>query len=164
MQQRKTDFWVGMFVLLGVFALVALTLTVGAKGWRAQKETYAVSANFAGVGTLKIDAPVKLAGVEIGRVRGIDLINDNGVYKGKVDMVIEQQVKLPADSHAMIYTTGLLGAQFVNIEQGVDTVNYLGNGGVITDTEQAMQLEEALKNFGVKQIESDAQDDGKAKK
>lgn len=161
MQQRnKIDIWVGFFVLIGVAALIALTLTVGAKGWQSKKASYRVTANFAGVGTLKLDAPVKMVGIEIGRVRDIALIDDGGEYKAKVTMDIHSDVKLPKDSQVMVYTAGLLGAQFIGINQGVDAANLVDDGGQLTETEQAMQLEDLIKNFGVKQAETNAADTG----
>ena len=63
----------------------------------------------------------------------------------------------------MVYTAGLLGAQFIGINQGVDATNLVGNGGELTETEQAMQLEDLIKNFGVKQAESNAVDTGASK-
>ena len=156
MQQRKIDIWVGLFVVIGIVAMIVLTLTVGAKGWQSKKATYTVSANFAGVGTLKVDAPVKMTGIEIGRVKDIALIDDGGEYKAKVTMNIHSDVKLPKDSQVMVYTAGLLGAQFIGINQGVDAANLVGNNGQLTETEQAMQLEDLIKNFGVKQAESAA--------
>lgn len=160
MQQRKIDIWVGLFVAIGVAALIALTLSVGAKGWQSKKATYTVTANFAGIGTLKLDAPVKMVGIEIGRVRDISLIDDGGEYKAKVTMDIHRDVKLPKDSQVMVYTAGLLGAQFIGINQGVDAANLVEDGGQLTETEQAMQLEDLIKNFGVKQAESNATDKG----
>ena len=163
MQQRKIDIWVGLFVLFGVAAVIALTLSVGAKGWQSKKATYTVTANFAGIGTLKLDAPVKMVGIEIGRVRDISLVDDEGEYKAKVTMDIHSDVKLPQDSQVMVYTAGLLGAQFIGINQGVDATNLVGNGGELTETEQAMQLEDLIKNFGVKQAEPNAVDTGASK-
>ena len=159
MQQRKIDIWVGVFVLIGVVALIALTLAVGATGWQSKKATYTVSANFTGVGTLKVNAPVKMVGIEIGRVRDISLIDDNGEYKAKVTMDIHQGVKLPQDSMIMVYTAGLLGAQFIGINQGNDATNFIQDGGQLTETEQAMQLEDLIKNFGVKQAEASADEE-----
>ena len=161
MQQRKIDIWVGLFVVIGVAAVIALTLTVGAKGWQSKKASYEVSANFAGIGTLKVDAPVKMVGIEIGRVRNIHLIDDGSEYKAKVTMDIHSDVKLPQDSQVMVYTAGLLGAQFIGINQGADAANLVGNGGQLTETERAMQLEDLIKNFGVKQAEASAAEPAK---
>lgn len=154
MQQKKIDVWVGLFVILGVAAVLALTFFVGGKGWGAAKDTYRVTANFAGIGSLKKDAPVKMVGIEIGRVRDIVLYDDQGEYKAKVLMDIHTGVKIPTDSQVLVYTSGLLGAQFVGINQGADAEHIIADGGELTETEQAMQLEDLIKNFGVKQMES----------
>ena len=159
-QQKKMDVCVGLFVLLGVAAVLALTLYVGGKGWGTAHDTYRVSANFAGVGSLKKDAPVTLVGIEIGRVRDIQLFDDQGEYKAKVVMDIHKGVKLPQDSQVLVYTSGLLGAQFIGMNQGVDEANLIADGGELKETEQAMQLEDLIKNFGVKQMESAAKTDG----
>ncbi len=162
-QQKKMDVWVGLFVLLGVAAVLALTFYVGGKGWGTAHDTYRVSANFAGIGSLKKDAPVKMVGIEIGRVRDIQLYDDQGEYKAKVLMDIHKGVKLPQDSQVMVYTSGLLGAQFIGINQGVDAEHVVADGGELKDTEQAMQLEDLIKNFGVKQMESASKADEGAK-
>ena len=158
-QQRKIDIWVGVLVILGALAVVGLTFLVGGKSWNASHETYRVSANFAGVGSLKKDAPVKMVGIEIGRVRDIQLFDDQGEYKAKVVMDIHKGVKLPQDSQVMVYTSGLLGAQFIGINQGADAEHMVAEGGELIETEQAMQLEDLIKNFGVKQMESSAKSD-----
>ena len=59
----------------------------------------------------------------------------------------------------MVYTSGLLGAQFIGINQGVDAEHMVADGGELIETEQAMQLEDLIKNFGVKQMESSAKSD-----
>ena len=150
-------------MLLGIAAVLALTLFVGGKSWVGSRSTYSVSANFAGIGSLKKDASVKMVGIEIGRVKDIQLFDDDGEYKAKVVMDIHNGVKIPQDSQVVIYTSGLLGAQFVGINQGVDEANLVSNGGELTETEQAMQLEDLIKDFGVKQMESNSKkDDGAA--
>ena len=150
-------------MLLGIAAVLALTLFVGGKSCVGSRSTYSVSANFAGIGSLKKDASVKMVGIEIGRVKDIQLFDDDGEYKAKVVMDIHNGVKIPQDSQVVIYTSGLLGAQFVGINQGVDEANLVSNGGELTETEQAMQLEDLIKDFGVKQMESNSKkDDGAA--
>ena len=154
MQQKKIDIWVGLFVLLGVMGLIALALVVGGKGGWSTKGGYPVLVNFQNIGTLKERAPVKMSGVVVGRVGGIELKDVNGEYKAQVTLILDNGLKVPKDSGASVNTAGLLGAQFISLTQGADVEHPVAAGETLDNTQSAMVLEDLITQFGINKAES----------
>lgn len=144
MQRSKTDVWVGMLVLLGAAALLFLALQSAnllSVNWQ---KTYAVSALFDNIGGLKKQAPVKSAGVVVGRVKEIRFDDKN--FQAQVILAMDQQYQFPKDSALKILTSGLLGEQYIGIEAGADTVN-LKDGDRLQSTQSAVVLENLISRF-----------------
>jgi len=138
------DLWVGVFVALGVAALLGLAMKVGNLTSANLGPTYSVSAAFENVGSLKPNAPVKSAGVVVGRV---DSINFDGLkFEAIVKINIDQRYKFPKDTFANIYTAGLLGEQYIGLEAGGDE-DTLKNGDRIAKTQDAIVLEKMISQF-----------------
>lgn len=135
---------VGLFVLLGMGALVFLALQAANLGSFNGGSTYTVQARFDNVGGLKTRAPVRSAGVNVGRVTAIGL--DPQRYQGLVTMEIQQGFVFPKDSSAKILTSGLLGDQYVGLEPGPSDEN-LAPGQLITQTQSAVVLENLIGQF-----------------
>jgi phospholipid/cholesterol/gamma-HCH transport system substrate-binding protein len=144
MQRKSMDVWVGLFVLLGVVALMFLALKAGNMSTISFAKTYAVTAKFDNIGGLRPQAPVKGAGVVVGRVANITF--DDKQYQALVTMNIEEGYKFPKDSSAKILTAGLLGEQYIGIEAGGDT-NILVGGDKISRTQSATVLEDLINQF-----------------
>ena len=143
---RRIEMLVGLFVLLGVLALLFLALKAANLGAfaTAGRDTYTVQARFDNVGGLKPRAPVRSAGVTVGRVTHIGL--DPQRYQGVVTMDIDSEYKFPKDSSARIQTSGLLGDQYVGLEPGGASED-LTAGQVITQTQSAVVLENLIGQF-----------------
>ena len=117
MGKKSIETLVGVFVLLGIAGLVFLALKAANLGtFRQCGDTYALLARFDNIGGLKVRAPVRSAGVTVGRVASITL--DPKTYQGVVRMQVQDGVQFPADSSARILTSGLLGDQYIGIEAG----------------------------------------------
>lgn len=144
MQRKSIDVWVGLFVLLGVVALMFLALKAGNMSTISFAKTYAVTAKFDNVGGLRPQAPVKGAGVVVGRVANIRF--DDKQFQALVTMNIEEGYKFPKDSSAKILTAGLLGEQYIGIEAGGDTNNLVA-GDKISRTQSATVLEDLINQF-----------------
>jgi phospholipid/cholesterol/gamma-HCH transport system substrate-binding protein len=144
MTREKTDFWVGLFVLLGAIALVFLALRAGNMSSFSFAPTYQVTAHFDNLGGLKVRAPVKSSGVVVGRVASIGF--DNQRYQAVATLDIEQQFKFPSDSSASILTSGLLGEQYVGLTPGGEE-KMLAQGSEIQFTQSAVVLEELISKF-----------------
>lgn len=144
MTRDKTDFWVGLFVLLGVLALVFLALRAGNMSTFSFAPTYQVQAHFDNLGGLKVRAPIKSSGVVVGRVSEIGF--DNERYQAVVTFDLEKQFSFPKDSSASILTSGLLGEQYIGLTPGGDD-KPLEQGNEITFTQSAVVLEELISKF-----------------
>ena len=144
MTREKTDFWVGLFVLLGLVALVFLALRAGNLSSFSLAPTYQVQAHFDNLGGLKVRAPVKSSGVVVGRVTGISF--DNTTYRAVVTLSLEAEYKFPDDSSASILTSGLLGEQYIGITPGGDD-KMLAQDSTIQYTQSAVVLEELISKF-----------------
>jgi len=140
----KIDLWVGIFVALGVAALLGLAMKVGNLTSSKLGDTYKVTAAFENIGGLKPNAPVKSAGVLVGRVANIGF--DSKAYEAVVTIKIDKRYAFPKDTFANIYTAGLLGEQYVGLEAGGDE-DILQEGDKITQTQDAVVLEKMISQF-----------------
>lgn len=140
-EYTKTEITAGVFVLLGLAVLGYLSISIG--GLKLlPKESYRVTARFSNVGDLKMRAPVKVAGVTVGRVTSIAL----NEFFGEAELAIDRGVKLPKDSIASITTAGLLGDAFVSLSPGGSEQD-LVEGGRITQTEPALNVADLLGRY-----------------
>ncbi|MBI3524466.1 MAG: outer membrane lipid asymmetry maintenance protein MlaD [Betaproteobacteria bacterium] len=144
MNRVTLDLWVGIFVAIGLGAILFLGLKVGNLGSSSVGETYRLEAKFDNIGGLKVRGAVKSAGVVVGRVAKISFDTEN--YLALVAMDIDKRYKFPRDTFATINTAGLLGEQYVGLEVGGDTV-MLKDGDTIKKTQSAIVLEKLISQF-----------------
>ena len=144
MERAKIDLWVGVFVALGFAALLALALKVGNLATANIGDTYSVQAYFDNVGSLKANAPVKSAGVVVGRVGGISF--DDQKKEAKVILNIDTRYHFDTETNASVLTSGLLGEQYVGLEAGGED-KLLKNGDKIKLTQGAVVLEKLISQF-----------------
>ena len=144
MNRSTIDLWVGVFVVMGFVALIFLALRVGNLASFSTGQTYKVEAKFGNIGGLKVRAPVKSAGVVVGRV--VDVRFDNESYEAVVLMDIEQAYQFPRDTTAKILTSGILGEQYVGLEAGGDA-KMLAGGDRLRLTQSAVVLENLISQF-----------------
>ena len=146
MERSTINLWVGIFVVAGFVALIILALKVGNMGSITGGETYQLSALFTNIGGLKPRAPVKSAGVVVGRVAVISF--DNEKFMAKVTMNVEKRYKFPKDTSASILTAGLLGEQYVGLDGGADeAVLNAGDSIKPSLTQSAVVLEKLISQF-----------------
>jgi phospholipid/cholesterol/gamma-HCH transport system substrate-binding protein len=140
---RKHDFelTVGIFVLLGILALGYLSIKLG-KLDVVGSGGYTVYAAFSNAGGVKPGSAIEIAGVEVGKVRGVRLVN----YSAQAEFWIHKDVKLQEDSIATIKTKGLIGEKFIQINPG-GSETYLQDGEKIRETESAVDIEELVSKF-----------------
>lgn len=136
--------WVGVFVLLGAAALFFLAMKAGNMSSLSFEQTYPVITKFDNIGGLKPRAPVKSAGVVVGRVGDISF--DDKTYQAVVTLNLEDSYKFPKDTSAKILTAGLLGEQYIGLEAGGDTNNLVA-GDRIKMTQSAVVLENLISQF-----------------
>ena len=144
MNKATMDLWVGIFVTIGLGAIVFLALKVGNLMSLETKPSYRLEANFDNIGGLKLRAPVKAAGVVVGRVDRIQL--DPKSYQAVVSMRIDQGYQFSRDTIASILTSGLLGEVYIGLDSGGDP-QALADGGRIAKTQSAVVLEKLIGQF-----------------
>ena len=144
MSRAWLDLWVGLFVAAGIGALLFLALKVGSMSTVRMADSYQVSAHFANIGGLKVRAPVKSAGVVVGRVSAISF--DDETYEAEVVFSLDKRHEFPRDTSASILTSGLLGEQYIGLEAGGDSVK-LKNGDQVKLTQSAIVLENLIGQF-----------------
>jgi phospholipid/cholesterol/gamma-HCH transport system substrate-binding protein len=144
---RSVEIGTGLFVLLGFAALGFLTTQLPSSGLHISHAgaTYSIVAKFDNIGGLKVGAPVKMSGVRIGQVTGINY--DSSVYKAAVAIALDKRYdKIPDDSDAAIQTEGLLGANYVSIGPG-GSDSYLKAGSELEFTQSAIVLENLINKL-----------------
>lgn len=151
MQRSTMDLWVGVFVAAGLAAMLFLALKVGNLASANLSESYLIKARFDNIGGLKVRAPVKSAGVVVGRVQNIDF--DAERYQAIVALEVDKRYQFPRDTFATILTSGLLGEQYVGLEAGGDT-EVLKSGEDIKKTQSAVVLEKLISQFMFNQAAS----------
>ncbi|MHB8915548.1 MAG: outer membrane lipid asymmetry maintenance protein MlaD [Thiobacillus sp.] len=144
MNKNGLDLWVGLFVIAGVGALLFLALKVGSMNVVKASDSYEIIAAFENIGGLKARAPVKSAGVVVGRVSDISF--DSQAYEALVTLRIDKRYAFPKDTSAAILTSGLLGEQYIGISAGGDSVK-LKDKDRIKITQSAVVLENLIGQF-----------------
>lgn len=145
MDRTVLDLWVGVFVAAGIAALLVLALKVGnASTTFNMGDTYQVIAEFDNIGSLKVRAPVKSAGVVVGRVDDIQF--DSKKFAARVTMRIDKRYPFPKDTSVSILTSGLLGEQYLGLEAGGDNA-MLKDGDTLKITQSAVVLEKLIGQF-----------------
>lgn len=144
MQRTTMDLWVGLFVVTGIVALMILSLKVGNLNIYNPSQSYTIIGNFENIGGLKVRAPVKSAGVVVGRVTDIQFSTET--YDAVVTLSMDSRFSFPKDTFASILTSGLLGEQYIGLAAGGDEAK-LQHGDKLMKTNSAMVLEELIGRF-----------------
>jgi len=150
MQTKKSEIWVGLFLLLALLAGLFICLKAADVASMRTEPTYRVYATFDNIGGLKANSPVRIGGVVIGRVSDISL--DPKTYLPRVTLDIEERYnQIPDTSSLAIRTSGLLGEQYLALNVGFDDpemgTSMLKEGSTIQDTKSAMVLEDLIGQF-----------------
>ncbi|WP_348666618.1 outer membrane lipid asymmetry maintenance protein MlaD [Arsenophonus symbiont of Ornithomya chloropus] len=155
MQNQKNEILVGLFFLIGLSAFLFLCWKVANIKSFSNQRTYKVTAIFSNIGGLKINSPVKIGGVVVGRI--VDIILDKKTYNPRVTLAIFNKYNnIPDNSSLSILTAGLLGEQFLALNVGFyDSdmdIAVLKNGDHIEDTKSAIVLEDLIGQFFYKGV------------
>ncbi len=141
----KVEFASGIFLLLGIAALIWLATRATDYGQEIGKDTYRISARFTNIGDLRDRAPVKVGGVTIGLVESIEL--DPVTFEAIVRMQVAKRFdEIPSDTGASILTSGVLGDRYIGLEPG-GAPDYLGEGDEIFISQSALVLEQVIGKY-----------------
>jgi phospholipid/cholesterol/gamma-HCH transport system substrate-binding protein len=144
MNRSTIDLWVGIFVTMGIAAIFFMALKVGNLASFNAAPGYQLEARFSNIGGLKARAPVKSAGVVVGRVEAVRL--DPQSYEAVVTLRIEDKYAFTRDTIASILTSGLLGEQYIGLDPGGDP-QQLKPGEKIGKTQDAFVMEKLIGRF-----------------
>ena len=148
---RTLEILVGAFMAAGFLALFFLAMEVSNLSADVGGDGYRLQARFENVGSLKVRAPVTIAGVRVGRVEAIDF--DQKRFEALVTLRIDPRYRqIPEDTIASIFTAGLLGEQYISLSPGGSEVN-LVDGGLLEQTQSALVLEQMIGQFLFKKAE-----------
>lgn len=143
MFKLKKETAVGLFVLMGILAMVYMAVKLGNVQIFTNKY-YAIKANFADISGLKANAPVQMFGVKIGFVESIALDQAQGV--ASVKMLIDNEVKLTDDAIVSVKTNGLIGDKYLKISPG-GLGDPVKPGDTLFDTNPSIDLEDLISKF-----------------
>lgn len=145
MYSKTVEIGVGVFVAMGLAALLMLAMKVSNLAELAAADGYQLTARFDNIGGLKVRAPVTMSGVRVGRVTEVEF--DDSTYEAVVRFSVNPRyARIPLDTSASIYTAGLLGEQYIGLEAGGDE-DFLTDGGEIMLTQSALVLEQVIGQF-----------------
>lgn len=145
MYSKTVEIGVGLFVALGLAALLMLAMKVSNLAELTGPDGYHLTARFDNIGGLKVRSPVTMAGVRVGRVTDIGF--DDNRYEAVVQFSVNPRyVRIPLDTSASIFTAGLLGEQYIGLEAGAEE-EFLTDGGEIMLTQSAIVLEQIIGQF-----------------
>lgn len=141
----KVEFASGIFLLLGIAALIWLAMRATDYGQEIGKDTYRISARFTNVADLRVKSPVKIAGVTVGMVESIVL--DPVMFEAVVHMNIATRFnEIPSDTGASVLTSGVLGDRYIGLEPG-GAPDSLVEGDELFITQSALILEQVIGKY-----------------
>ena len=141
----KVELASGIFLLLGIAALVWLAMRATDYGQEIGKDTYRISARFTNVADLRVKAPVKIGGVTVGMVESIVL--DPVMFEAVVNMNIATRFnEIPSDTGASVFTSGMLGDRYIGLEPG-GAPDMLVDGDELFITQSALILEQVIGKY-----------------
>ena len=148
MSQKKTEMWVGFFVIGAMLSLAILAFNVAGLSLKGEGRSYTLYASFTNIGGLKVRSPVKLGGVVVGRVEEISLDKDSYTPIVRLSM-FENNGYYPETSSLSILTSGLLGEQYIGLQPGfiIEGIEMLKAGDRFEDTKSALVLEDLIGQF-----------------
>ncbi len=142
MKKNGLEFIVGLFMIAGFLAFVYVSLQFGEFSVFSMEKNYKVYAEFDSVSGLKTGAVIEMAGVPVGKVAAIGL----GENRARVTLQIARDIAITDDAIASIKTQGIIGDKYMKIQQG-GAAEKLQPGGVLTETESAVDLEELVSKY-----------------
>jgi phospholipid/cholesterol/gamma-HCH transport system substrate-binding protein len=148
MANTRIEILVGCFLVIGFLTFGWLALQLGEVPWLTGAKTYVLKAEFSNISGVKSGSDVQISGVTVGKVRQIRLNED---HMALVTMQIDRDIQVPLDSMASIKSQGIIGDKYIQISLGGDEELYQP-GGLIVDTESAIDIESLISKFAFGQV------------
>jgi phospholipid/cholesterol/gamma-HCH transport system substrate-binding protein len=151
MKKYSKETIVGIFVVIGLFCIGYMTVKLG-KIPLFGSDSYLLYARFSSVSGLRVDSPVEIGGIEVGRVEQLTIDQDKQV--SVVTLRIEKGFKVYEDAVASIKTAGLIGDKFIDIDPG-GGADILKTGGTITETNSPIDIEGLISKYAFGDIKKE---------
>lgn len=149
-KKAGAEFKVGLFVIIALAILVGLVVRAGDF---YMKPGYTLHLFFNAINGLEVGSPVRLAGVNVGEVKGIRVVRDsNGHTQVQIDALINQAVYIEEDARMRIDSLGFLGEKYIEILPGTKVDKLLANGGMLTG--EAPKGMDAMVDAGGRLVQS----------
>ena len=144
-RSKLKELFSGIFLLIGFFAIFFIFYKIGKKDSFNKNNSYTIKAIFSDIGNLRVNAPVKVGGVQVGSVDNIYL-DQESMFPVVVLLIAANLNKIPSDSLISISTAGIMGSQYLSVTLGVDD-KYLVHNDVVENTNSAIYLEQIINSF-----------------
>jgi phospholipid/cholesterol/gamma-HCH transport system substrate-binding protein len=142
---------VGIFVIIGLVCVGYMTAKLGNVSLFGD-DSYTLYARFNSVSGLKVGNSVEMLGMEIGKVAGFKLDQDD--LLAMVELRIKPDIKIYDDAIASIKTAGLIGDKYVSIDPG-GADDLLKPGGTITETESPVDIGELISKYAFGEVKQE---------
>lgn len=150
MKKYAMETAVGIFVVIGLFCVGYMTVKLGNVGLLGD-DSYSLLARFTSVSGLRAGSSIQMLGIEIGRVDGLTMDQENQL--AVVKFRINKGINIYDDAIASIKTEGLIGDRYVSIDPGGGTDELLQPGGTITETESPTDIQELISKYAFGDVE-----------
>lgn len=147
---RSLELKVGIFVFIGLVILTYFVLMIG--DFKLMKHGYHIKTVFGFANGIKVGAPLRLAGVDVGEVKEIKLSHEK---EGKTIVFltawVENEVKIPKDSRAWVNTLGLLGEKYLEVIPGKDYQHILKENDILLgeDPTSVQEVTDLVKDISL---------------
>ena len=151
MKKYSQETIVGIFIVIGLLCIGYMTIKLG-KIPMFGGDYYTLYARFSSVSGLRVDSPVEIGGIEVGRVEQLNIDQDKQI--SVVTLRIEKGIKVYEDAIASIKTSGLIGDKLVKIDPGGGG-DILKPGGTITETNSPVEIEDLISKYAFGDVEKE---------
>ncbi len=142
MKKKSVEIIVGLFMIAGFLAFVYLAFNLGEVSLFSGSRTYVIEAEFANVSGVKKGASVQIAGVVVGQVEDISLVDSYA----NLDLRIDRDIQLPEDTMASVKSQGIIGDKYIQLTLG-GAEDLLKEDDLIVDTESSVDIESLISKF-----------------
>ncbi len=150
MNNRKIEFLVGSFVLVGLIAVLYLAIQIGSARFFGG-DSYELEARFSSASGVNAGSRIEIAGVRVGTVKEV-VLNDD--FFAIATLELPNTLQLDDDTIASVKTAGLIGDRYINLLPGGSGF-VLEPGDMIVDTESALDIESLISRFALGGIDEE---------
>jgi phospholipid/cholesterol/gamma-HCH transport system substrate-binding protein len=143
MRKYQYETVAGIFLVIGLVCVAYMTVRLGKVSFLGDT-SYVLHARFTTVSGLRVGNPVRMFGLEVGRIGRLGL--DQKDQMALVELRLNKDIKIYGDAVASIKSSGLIGDRFISIDPGgADEI--LKPGATIVQTQPPLDIEELVGKY-----------------